>query len=196
MILLIHLLLIFKTFRTINLKCLAIQGLIGIFYYLIFNFGYYNIYGCNNFNSNTLIDLGITTLGSGVFKGSVEMWSKRYYLHHIYPESSLDPNKNYLMNFKSLKNTDIIRNYNRVGFTGNKIINFQHKNYKILSLTFGFLLPVSICYLLTNDFKGSFSSCFQRIILLWHITNFKNNFLKSSISLICQRKKINFLEPL
>ena len=76
MILFLHFCLIFKKLRRINFKCFMIQFTIGAIYYLIYNLGYYQIYGKNEYQSNTLMDLGITTFAAEFRKAQLKIGLK------------------------------------------------------------------------------------------------------------------------
>ena len=165
-----------------------IQFTIGAIYYLIYNLGYYQIYGKNEYQSNTLMDLGITTFGSGIYKGPVEDWSKRYYLHRMYPKSSLDPDRNYLMHFRKPTGQDLIRNYNSLDLDSNKMITFQKNNYSYLSFTFGFIFPTIVCYIFSKKFNISFTSNIYRILFIWHLTNFKIDLFSNKVKHLFKKK--------
>ena len=187
MIQLLHLALIFRCFRNIEMKTLAIQFAIGGLYYIIFVFGYQIIYSNNWYQSNILVDLGITTMGSGNCHGSVLNWSRRNYLHRMYYKTILDPDKNYLMHFKTPNNIDIIRNTNRIAIKSNKLIRFQNTNYYILSIIFGFILPSAICYHFTHNLWSSLISNIPRIVFFWHLTNIPLSFFLDSVTFVKQR---------
>jgi fatty-acid desaturase len=165
---------IYKTSFKISRECLVFHAIYGSAQFLAFTAGYDLVYAREEFVQNATVDCATIALGSGVFKEAALDWAARKKVHAMYPRSSLDPDRNYLLNFYQKKNIDVQRQLERVIVPSTKATRYQRKHYSTLSLCSGIIFPTLLCYLRTRKIKGSFVGSICRTLVVWHMVSLLN----------------------
>lgn len=160
-----------KSLNYISLKCFIINFIISFIQLSSFNKGYILTYTKEKYQKNVCKDIYFSLISSGMVNTSIYDFVPQKRLHYLYPKSKLDPAPLYYHYFIKNNNYDIIRNINNQIQYHSKVLTFQNKYYRIISVTSDFILPMYICFYFSGNFIASFMSNIIRIIFNWHFQN-------------------------
>jgi len=153
----------------LNANCIIFNTIYGLIQFVGFTLSY-NLIN----NTGIISDTMGLIIGSGVFKSSFVKWYPRKQLHDRYIKTKLDPDKNYLSNFKNPTDLDICRQIQHFEMKSSKTLQYQDKFYSIIAIISGLLLPSFICYLISNNWKVSIIVSLWRIGIVWNLISLQN----------------------
>jgi len=120
--------------------------------------------------------------GAGAFEGSVKWWSRNHRAHHRYTDTEKDPyNARRGFFYAHLGWMLVKQNSSKVGWADisdlqkDRLVQWQHKYYPIISIFIGIILPTCIASLWGDTLGGYFYAAVWRMVFVHHATFFVNS---------------------
>ncbi|KAI9319422.1 delta-9 desaturase [Dichotomocladium elegans] len=140
--------------------------------------GYHRLFAHRAYCATLPLRVFWTLAGSGAVEGSAYWWSRGHRAHHRWTDTDKDPYCAHRGFFFSHFGWMLVnRPKSRIGYAdvadlkADPILHFQHKNYPLFALFFGFVLPTLVAGLGWGDFKGGFFyAAVLRLCFVHHAT--------------------------
>ncbi|KAJ5214882.1 Acyl-CoA desaturase [Penicillium chermesinum] len=140
--------------------------LFGIFYAYLRSFaivtGYHRLWAHKTYTASTALKLIFALLGAGAGQDHIKKWARDHRAHHRYVDTDQDP-YNVKQGFFYAHMGWILFENNETSNTGyvdisdlksDRIVQWQQKNFVLLFIIMGYLVPAIICGLAYGDFTG------------------------------------------
>jgi len=144
--------------------------------------GYHRLWSHRAFQATWIVRFLLCLGGAGAFEGSAKWWCRNHRAHHRYTDTDKDPyNAKNGFFYSHLGWMLVKQKSNQIGFADitdlqkDPMIQWQHRNYQLVSLGVGVVLPVLIGAL-WGDARGAFFYAVAvRIFFVHHATFFVNS---------------------
>jgi len=148
--------------------------------------GYHRFWSHKAFKCKPILELALAICGAAAFEGSIRWWCRNHRAHHRYVDTDKDPYNVikgfmwahigwmiYKQDAKKVGRTDIS------DLDQDPIVIWQHKNYVLIALISGMIIPTLICGI-WGDFRGGyFYAVIARMVFVHHATFFVNSLAHS-----------------
>ncbi|CAF1259948.1 unnamed protein product [Adineta steineri] len=139
--------------------------------------GYHRLFAHRAYQASLLLRYMLVTLGAGAMQGSVKWWARGHRAHHRYTDTDLDPYSAHRGLFHShIGWLMFVSNRNcadtdTADIDNDKTVQWQFKYLTVLNIFMGYIVPVFICGLGWNDYRGGyFFAGALRLFLVHHAT--------------------------
>lgn len=140
--------------------------------------GYHRLWSHRAYKASWPVEFVLAMWGAAAFEGSARWWSRNHRAHHRYVDTDKDPYAVHKGFWFAHAGWMILKQEGhqsgRVDISDlneNKLIMWQHHNYLVCALTFGFVLPCAIGHFCFNDFWGALVyACFGRMFFVHQAT--------------------------
>ena len=124
--------------------------------------GYHRLWAHRAYNASKPLQYFLAIAGAGAVEGSIKWWSRGHRAHHRYTDTALDPYNAHLGFWWSHVGWMLVKPRRRPGvadvsdLSKNEVVRWQHRWYRTLILTCGFILPTLVCGFGWGDFMGGY----------------------------------------
>lgn len=139
--------------------------------------GYHRLFSHKAYTSSTILKTLLLCAAAGTGEGSCKWWVRGHRAHHRYSDTDQDPYGVHEGFFHAHFGWMIFTPRFRPGrvdisdMQKDKLVQWQHKHYLPLFVTFGFVLPLLVAGLGWQDWRGGFFfACCLRLTLAHHAT--------------------------
>ena len=169
----------------IHQRGLALSETVLFLFYLIatslaITVGYHRLYSHATFKTNPLLNFLFLFFGAGTFQKSALRWASQHRQHHQFTDTDLDPHNSkrgffychigWIMFYKHDVNF-----MNVADLSKNKLIEHQHENYDLWSVTSGLILPMMLGWWMGYPLGAFIMSFCLRVTLILNMAFFVNS---------------------
>jgi stearoyl-CoA desaturase (delta-9 desaturase) len=161
------------------------QVFLFIFFYLITGIsitgGYHRLFSHHTYQTNNFIKLIYLVFGAGAFQNSALKWSHDHRIHHRHVDHEKDPyniNKGFFyahIGWIFYKDENVDLDHYPKDLLHDKLVMWQHRNYFLIAITSGLLLPALMGHFIGSALGGLALSGFVRLVFVHHCTFFINS---------------------
>jgi stearoyl-CoA desaturase (delta-9 desaturase) len=144
--------------------------------------GYHRLYSHKAYDSHPLVKFFYLIFGAATFQNSILKWGSDHRVHHQKVDTESDPyniNEGFFhahVGWIFLKRNSEINDRYVKDFLNDRMVMWQHRNYILISVVIGFILPALLGELLFNSWLGGVAlGGFARIVVTHHCTFFINS---------------------
>ncbi|TBU23654.1 delta 9-fatty acid desaturase protein [Dichomitus squalens] len=137
-----------------------------VFYYFVTGLGitagYHRLWAHRSYNASKPLQYFLAIAGAGAVEGSIKWWSRGHRAHHRYTDTELDPYNAHEGFWWSHIGWMLVKPRRKPGLADvsdlskNEVVRWQHRWYRTLIITCGFVLPTVVCWLGWGDFWGGY----------------------------------------
>ncbi len=148
--------------------------------------GYHRLFSHNTYEASPWVRFIFLFFGAGAFQNSAYKWCSDHRYHHRFVDKEGDPysiTKGFFHAHMGwvFRNDPKDRSFdNAKDLAEDKLIHWQHKNYLLLSVLTGFILPTLIGWAFGRPFAGLVWGGFIRIVYVHHGTFLINSLAHTS----------------
>ncbi|KAH8115800.1 delta 9-fatty acid desaturase protein [Phellopilus nigrolimitatus] len=139
--------------------------------------GYHRLWSHRSYNASLPLQFFLAVAGGGSVQGSIRWWARGHRSHHRFTDTDLDPYSAQEGLFWSHIGWMLVKPRIKPGkadirdLASNKVVQWQHRNYFLIALVAGVLIPWIIPGYFWNDWRGGlYISGFLRITAAHHST--------------------------
>jgi stearoyl-CoA desaturase (Delta-9 desaturase) len=124
--------------------------------------GYHRLWAHRSYNASKPLQYLLALAGAGAVEGSIKWWSRGHRAHHRYTDTELDPYNAHKGLFYSHIGWMLFKPRRKPGvadvsdLSRNEVVRWQHRNYVLLIVVMGFLVPTVVAGLGWGDWRGGF----------------------------------------
>ena len=141
--------------------------------------GYHRLWAHRAYNASKPLQYFLAIAGAGAVEGSIKWWSRGHRAHHRYTDTALDPYNAHEGFFFSHIGWMLVKPRRKPGvadvsdLSKNEVVRWQHRWYRTLIITCGFVLPTVVCWLGWGDFWGGYVYAgAARLCFVHHVRSF------------------------
>ena len=139
--------------------------------------GYHRLFAHRSYEACLPLRYALVTLAAGAVQGSVQWWTRGHRAHHRYTDTDLDPYSAHKGIFHSHIGWLLFLPRRSPGFVDttdlarDESVQWQHRNLLALNIIVAFVIPILVCGLGWNDYRGGyFFASVLRLLLVHHST--------------------------
>ena len=139
--------------------------------------GYHRLFAHRSYEACLPLRYVLVALAAGAVEGSVQWWARGHRAHHRYTDTDLDPYGAHKGIFHSHIGWLLFNPRRKHGIVDtidlarDESVQWQHRNLLVLNITMGFLVPILVCGLGWNDYRGGyFYASVLRLLFVHHAT--------------------------
>jgi stearoyl-CoA desaturase (delta-9 desaturase) len=139
--------------------------------------GYHRLWSHRAFKAHPVVRFALAMTGVMAFQGSIKWWSLRHRLHHRYTDTEHDPydatrgfwysHMGWLFERPEYTRMKWI---DKSDLDADPVVRFQHKNFPLLSILLGFVLPTILGFTWGDALGGFLYGGYVSRIVIWHST--------------------------
>jgi stearoyl-CoA desaturase (Delta-9 desaturase) len=157
---------------------------LGIVYYFVTGLsitaGYHRLFSHRAYQTHPVVKFLYLCFGAGAVQNSCLKWSSDHRIHHLHVDTPNDPyniNEGFFhahMGWIMLKETNTKMD-NVPDLKADPLVMWQHRNYLLLAVIFGAVVPTIIGYFLGSALGGFALGGIGRLVFVHHCTFFINS---------------------
>lgn len=144
--------------------------------------GYHRLFSHKAYKASYPVRLWLILGGAAAYEGSAKWWCRNHRAHHRYTDTDKDPyNAKEGFFYAHLGWMLVKQSSRKVGWADitdlqkDKMVEWQHKHYLPIAVTFGVLIPTLLCSLWGDAAGGFYYACMMRMVFVHHATFFVNS---------------------
>jgi len=144
--------------------------------------GYHRLWSHRAYQATLPVRWALMLGGAGAFEGSIKWWCRNHRAHHRYTDTDKDPyNARNGFFYAHLGWMLVKQNSDKIGWADisdlqkDRLVQWQHKYYPIVSILIGIVLPTCIASLWGDPVGGYFYAGVWKMVFVHHATFFVNS---------------------
>ena len=124
--------------------------------------GYHRLWAHRSYNASKPLQYFLAIAGAGAVEGSIKWWARGHRAHHRYTDTELDPYNAHEGFWWAHIGWMLVKPRRKPGvadvsdLSKNEVVRWQHRWYRTLIISCGFVIPTVVCWLGWGDFWGGY----------------------------------------